>query len=148
MLRGGVPTGADTTENSVAGPREINSTITERSSNPTSNGSEISISKTHGQPCSLRLYSQAKERKHPKCPSADEWNKRGWRVRMRNAVSRSLTQGGTVPPAAPRMDFESTVLSEINQAGEDEDCGVLFLCRILGKKNKKTRRKREWKSGC
>ena len=61
----------------------------------------------------VALFTIAKIRKQPKCPSTDEWTKKMWNVYT--VEYYSAIKNEVLPFAAIWMDLESIRLSEISQ---------------------------------
>jgi len=60
------------------------------------------------------LFTVAKTRKQPKCPSIDEWMKKTWYIYTMEYYS-ALKNSEIIPYAATRMDLEIIILSEVSQ---------------------------------
>ena len=79
------------------------------------------------------LFTIAKTRKQPKCPSMDEW------IRKMQSIYPveyypTIKKKETVPFEATRMDPEGIMLSEIqSQAEKDKYCKISLICEL--KKN-------------
>ena len=52
--------------------------------------------------------------KQPKCPSTEEWIKKGWSIYTMQCYS-TIRKNEIMPPAATWMDLESVILSEVSQ---------------------------------
>ena len=74
------------------------------------------------------LFTIAKLRKQPKCPSVDEWIKQLWyiyTVEYYLAVKKKL-----LPFVTAWMDLENIMLSEISQAEKDKHHMTSLTCGI------------------
>ena len=60
------------------------------------------------------LFTVAKTRKQPKCPSTDEWVKKMWYIDTREYYS-AMKKNKILPSAATWIDLESIILSEVSQ---------------------------------
>ena len=61
------------------------------------------------------LFTVAKIRKQPKCPSTDEWIKKVWYIYIYNGILFSHKKNEIMPFAATWMDLEIIILNEVNQ---------------------------------
>ena len=61
------------------------------------------------------LFTVAKERKQPKCPSTDEWMRTTWYIHTMEYYS-AIKNNEIMPFAATWMDLEIILLNEVNQA--------------------------------
>ena len=64
------------------------------------------------------LFTIAKARKQPKCPSTDEWIKKMWYIYTIDYYS-AIKKNEIMPSAATRMDQEIIILSEVRQISYD-----------------------------
>ena len=60
------------------------------------------------------LFTIAKTRKHPKCPSTDEWIKKMWYIYTMEYYS-AIKKNEIMPFAATWIDLEIVILSEVQQ---------------------------------
>ena len=60
------------------------------------------------------LFTVTKTWKQPKCPSTEEWIKKGWSIYTMQCYS-TIRKNEIMPPAATWMDLESVILSEVSQ---------------------------------
>ena len=60
------------------------------------------------------LFTVAKTRKQPKCPSTDEWIKKMWYIYTMEYYS-AIKKNEIMPFAATWMDLEIITLSEVSQ---------------------------------
>ena len=62
------------------------------------------------------LFTIAKTRKQPKCPSTDEWIKKMWYIRTYNEIQLSHKKKNKIMSfAATWMDLEVIILSKVSQ---------------------------------
>ena len=64
------------------------------------------------------LFTIAKTRKQPKCPSTDEWIKKMWYIYMMEYYS-AIKKNEIMPFAATWMALEIIKLSEVSQTEKD-----------------------------
>ena len=62
------------------------------------------------------LFTIAKSRKQPKCPSTDEWIKKMYIYTME--YYSAIKKNEIMPFAATWMDLEIVILSEVSQKGK------------------------------
>ena len=74
------------------------------------------------------LFTIAKIWKQPKCPSTDEWIKK-WYIYTMEYYS-VIKKNKILPSAAPWMDLEGIMLSEISQTEKDKYCMISLICGI------------------
>ena len=67
------------------------------------------------------LFTIARTRKKPKCPSTDEWIKKMWYIYTMEYYS-AIKKNEITPFAATWMDLEGIMLSEINQRERQISC--------------------------
>ena len=67
------------------------------------------------------LFTIAKIRKQPKCPSTEEGIKKMWYIYTVEYYS-TIKKKGIIPFAATWMDLESVILSEISQTEKEKYC--------------------------
>ena len=60
------------------------------------------------------LFTIAKTRKHPKCPSTDEWIRKMWYIYTMESYS-DIKENEIMPFAATWMELEALILSEIRE---------------------------------
>ena len=65
----------------------------------------------------------------PKCPSTDEWIKKGWYIYTVDYYS-AIKKNKILPLAATWMDLEGIILSEISQTEKDKYCLISLICGI------------------
>ena len=75
------------------------------------------------------LFTMAKKWRQPKCPSTDEWIKRTWcahacalthtHTHTHGGILLSHKKNGIMPFAAPWLDLEIIILSEVSQKEKD-----------------------------
>ena len=65
------------------------------------------------------LFTIAKVRKQPKCPSANEWIKKLWYM-YTVEYYLAIKKKEILPFATAWLDLESTMLSEISQSEKDK----------------------------
>ena len=64
------------------------------------------------------LFTIAKTRKQPKCPSTDEWIKKMWYIYTTEHYS-AIKKNKIMPSAATGMELETLILSEVSQKEKD-----------------------------
>ena len=69
---------------------------------------------THTPMFTAALFTIAKIRKQPKCPSTDEWIKKMWYIYTVEYYS-AIKKNEILPFTATWIDLEMIVLSEVNQ---------------------------------
>ena len=74
------------------------------------------------------LFTIAKIKKQPKCPSVDEWMKQLWDIYTLELYS--VIKKNILPSAAAWMDLENIMLSEINQSEKDKYHMISLICGI------------------
>ena len=73
------------------------------------------------------LFTTAKTRKQPKCPSTEEWIKKLWYIYTRECYS-VIKKNKIMPFTPTRMDLETIILNEIL---EKKKCSmILLICEI------------------
>ena len=75
------------------------------------------------------LFTRAKTWKQPKCPSTDEWIKKMWYIYTMEYYS-AIKKNEIMPYAAPWMDLEIIILSEISQKEKDKYHMISLICGI------------------
>ena len=75
------------------------------------------------------LFTVAKLRKQPKCPSTDEWI---WKMWYRYSIEyhSAIKKNAVFPFAAIWMDLEDMMFSEVSQREKDKYCILSLLCGI------------------
>ena len=71
----------------------------------------------------------AKTWKEPKCPSTEEWIKKIWYTYTMEYYS-AIKRKDTMPFAAPRMDLEIIILSDVGNTEKEKYHKVLIIYRI------------------
>ena len=75
------------------------------------------------------LFTIARTRKQPKCPSTDEWLKKMWHLYTLEYYS-AIKKNEIMPFAATWMDPEIVILSEISQTEKDKYHMISLICGI------------------
>ena len=75
------------------------------------------------------LFTIAKIRKQPKCPSTNEWIKKMWHIYTMEYYS-AIKKDEILPLATTWMDLEGIILSEISQTEKDKYCMLSPICGI------------------
>ena len=75
------------------------------------------------------LFTIAKIRKQPKCPSTNEWIKKMWHIYTMEYYS-AIKKDEILPLATTWMDLEGIILSEISQTEKDKYCMISLICEI------------------
>ena len=75
------------------------------------------------------LFTIAKIRKHPKCPSVDEWIKKVWYIYTMEYYS-AIRKKQILPFATTCMELEDIMLSEISQAEKDKYQITSLICGV------------------
>ena len=75
------------------------------------------------------LFTIAKTRMQPKCPSTDEWIKKMWCIYTMEYYS-ARKQNEIMPFAVARIQLETTVLSEVSQKETDKHHMISLTCGI------------------
>ena len=73
------------------------------------------------------LFTIAKTRKQPKCPSTDEWIKKMWYIYTMEYYS-AIKKNDIMPSAATWMDPELIILSEVSQTEKDKYHMISLTC--------------------
>ena len=68
------------------------------------------------------LFTLAKTRKHPKCPTTDEWIKKMWYIYT--GILSSCKKKEILPFVTTGMDLEGFMLREISQTEKDKYCMI------------------------
>ena len=75
------------------------------------------------------LFTIAKTRKQPKCPSTEEWIKKMWYIYTTKYYS-AIKKNEIMPFAATWMDLEIIILSEVSQKDKDKYHMISLTCGI------------------
>ena len=75
------------------------------------------------------LFTIAKARKQPKCPSTDEWIKKMWYLYTMEYYS-VIKKNEIMLFAATWMDLEIIILSEVSQKDKDKYHMISLTCGI------------------
>ena len=75
------------------------------------------------------LFTIAKTRKQPKCPSTDEWKKKMWYIYIMEYYS-AIKNNKIMPFAATWMQLDIIILSEISQKEKDKYHMISLICGI------------------
>ena len=75
------------------------------------------------------LFTIARTRKQPKCPSTDEWIKKMWYLYTMEYYS-AIKKNEIMPFAVTRMDLEIVILSEVSQTEKDKYHMISLICGI------------------
>ena len=113
-------------ENSVEVPKKTKNRITIGSSNPTTGHipRENRNSKRHMHPMFIAaLFTIARSRKQPNCPSTDEWIKKFWYVYTMEYYS-AIKRNKIGSFVELWMDLKTVIQSEVSQKEKNK-------CRIL-----------------
>ena len=73
------------------------------------------------------LFTTAKTRKQPKCPSTDEQIKKMWYTME---YYSAIKKNEIMPFVVTWMDLETIILSEVNQTKKDKYHMISFICGI------------------
>ena len=74
------------------------------------------------------LFTIARTRKRPKCPSTEEWIKM-WCIYTMEYYS-AIKKNEIMPFAATWMDREIVILSEVSQTEKEKYCLISLICGI------------------
>ena len=74
-------------------------------------------------------FAIAKIWKQPKCPSADEWNKKLWYIYTME-YHTIVKNKGLLPFETAFMDLESIILSKISQSEKENYHMISFICGL------------------
>ena len=75
------------------------------------------------------LFTIAKIRKQPKCPSVDEWIKKIWYIYTMEYYS-AIRKKQILPFATTWMELEDIMFSEISQAEKDKCQMISLICGV------------------
>ena len=75
------------------------------------------------------LFTIAKTWKQPKCPLADEWNKKMWCIYL-HGILLSHKKNKIMPFSVTWMHLEILILSEVSQKGKDKYHLIALACGI------------------
>ena len=84
------------------------------------------------------LFTIAKTRKHPKCPSTDEWIRKMWYIYTMESYS-DIKENEIMPFAATWMELEALTLSEIRERQMPYD--ITHICYLIYSTNEPFHRK-------
>ena len=132
----GMQIGAVTVKNSM----EVLQQTEKRTTTWSSNSTPAYIPKTN-KDTNLKRYMhpnahssmETKTWKQPKCPSTDDWIRRGgWYTRTRTHTNGVLAikKNETLPSEATMMDQENIMLSELSLTQKDKYYMISLSCRI------------------
>ena len=69
------------------------------------------------------LFTTAKSRKQPKCPSTDEWIKMMWYKHTKEHYSTTTKKNEILPFTATWIQLETVILSKVGQKEKDKYLG-------------------------
>ena len=72
------------------------------------------------RPWIAALFTIAKTWKKPKCPSTDDWIRKMWYIYTMEYYS-AIKKNKIMPFAAPWMELETLILSEVSQNEKNKD---------------------------
>ena len=75
------------------------------------------------------LFTIAKTWKQPKCPLTEDWIRKMWYIYTMEYYS-SITQNKIMSFAAPWMNLESVILSEVSQTEKEKYHMASLICGI------------------
>ena len=75
------------------------------------------------------LFTTAKTRKQPKCPSTEEWVKKMWYINTLEYYL-AIKKNEITPFAATWMDLEIVILNEVSQTEKEKYRMKSFICGI------------------
>ena len=75
------------------------------------------------------LFTVARTRKQPKCPSTEEWIKKMWYVYTMEYYS-AIKRNEIMPFAATWMQLEIIILSEVGQKEKDKNHVISLICGL------------------
>ena len=75
------------------------------------------------------LFTIARTRKQPKCPSTEEWIKKIWYIYTVEYYS-ARKKNKIMPFAATWMDLEIVILNEVSQTEKDKYHMISLICGI------------------
>ena len=75
------------------------------------------------------LFTIAKTRMQPKCPSTEEWIKKMWYIYTMEYYS-AIKRNEIMPFAATQMDLEIIILSEVSKTEKDKNHMISFIWGI------------------
>ena len=76
------------------------------------------------------VFTIAKTWKQPKCPSTDDWIRKMWYIYTMEFYS-AIKKNKIMPFAAPWMELETLILSEVSQKEKDRYHMISLISRIL-----------------
>ena len=74
------------------------------------------------------LFTIARTWKQPKCPSTDDWIRKRWYIYTMEYYA-AIKKNDIMPFAAPWMELETLILSEMSQKDKDK---YHMISRIIG----------------
>ena len=77
----------------------------------------------------VALFTIAKTRKQPKCPSTKEWIKKMWYIHTMEYYS-AIKKNEIMPFAVTCMDLQIVILSEVSQTEKDKYHMISLTCGI------------------
>ena len=75
------------------------------------------------------LFTIARTRKQPKCPSTDEWIKKMWYIYTMDYYS-AIKRNEIGSFVETLMDLETVIQSEVRQKEENKYCILIHICGI------------------
>ena len=75
------------------------------------------------------LFTIAKTRKQPKCPSTDEWIKKTWSIYTMEYYS-AIKKNKIMSFAATWIELETLILNEASQKEKDKCHVISLICGI------------------
>ena len=75
------------------------------------------------------LFTIARTRKQPKCPSTEEWIKKMWYL-YTTAYYSAIERTEFVPFVETWMDLETVIQSEVSQKEKNKYRIISLICRI------------------
>ena len=80
------------------------------------------------------LFTTAKTRKQPKCPSTEEWVKKMWYTYTMEQYS-AIKKNEMLPFAATWMDLKGIMLSEMSDRERQTSCDLTYVQNLKIKTN-------------
>ena len=75
------------------------------------------------------VFTIAKKRKQPKCPSVDEWIKKMWSIYTMEHYS-AIRRKQILPFATTATELEGIILSDISQVEKDKYQMISLICGV------------------
>jgi hypothetical protein len=75
------------------------------------------------------LFTIAKVRKQPRCPTTDEWIKKMWYLYTMEFYS-AMKNNEILSFASKWMELENIILSKVSQAQKTKNCMFFLICRL------------------